>query len=343
MLLRWPTPLRPGDRIGVTAPSSGVTDTLRPRLDVAVQVLRDRGFEVVVGECLDGADHLSASRDERAAELTAMLADPTIRAVVPPWGGETGIDLLGALDWDHLATLDPTWVVGYSDTSTLLMALTSRLGWATVHAENLMDTPYATPPGLVPWTQALDGRAVVEQRSLGVRSRGWHDWASDPTPTERDLEPAPTWTVTRGGEDSHTPLDVTGRLIGGCLETLGHLAGTPFGDVPAFGGEQADEGLVVYLEAAQADAFSTCRSLHGLRLAGWFAHANAVLVARTAAPDSPGLTQRDAVLDALGDLDVPVVLAVECGHVPPLLTFVNGALARSVLDGDGGRLTQYLG
>jgi len=35
--LRFPAPLRPGDRIGVTAPSSGVPDALRPRLGFAVE------------------------------------------------------------------------------------------------------------------------------------------------------------------------------------------------------------------------------------------------------------------------------------------------------------------
>lgn len=125
------------------------------------------------------------------------------------------------------------------------------------------------------------------------------------------------------------------------MEVLSHLAGTPFGDVARFGADHADDGLIIYLEVAEADAFTTCRALHGLVLAGWFEHAAAVLIGRTSAPDSPGLTQREAVLDALGHLDAPVVLDVECGHVAPLLTFVNGALAQVVADG-GERVEQRL-
>jgi len=34
MAIRYPAPLRAGDRIGVTAPSSGVPPALRPRLEV---------------------------------------------------------------------------------------------------------------------------------------------------------------------------------------------------------------------------------------------------------------------------------------------------------------------
>lgn len=94
MTVRHPAPLRPGDTIGVTAPSAGVPDRLGARLDVALQWLRDRGFRVEVGDCLRGGGVVSAPRGQRAAELNRMLLDPRVRAVVPPWGGETGIDLL---------------------------------------------------------------------------------------------------------------------------------------------------------------------------------------------------------------------------------------------------------
>ena len=59
MPLRYPRPLVPGDRIGVTAPSSGVAPELRPRLHNAVKVLQDKGFEVVLGECLGTPSHVS--------------------------------------------------------------------------------------------------------------------------------------------------------------------------------------------------------------------------------------------------------------------------------------------
>ena len=69
----------------------------------------------------------------------------------------------------------------------------------------------------------------------------------------------------------------------------------------------------------------------------------AVLVGRTDAPagtDDGGLTQEEAVLDALGGLDVPIVLDVEIGHVPPHLPLLNGAVARVVVDGDRHEITQ---
>ncbi|MBA3338435.1 MAG: LD-carboxypeptidase, partial [Geodermatophilaceae bacterium] len=93
MEIRYPAPLRLGDRIGVMAPSSGVPQDLRPRLDFCVDHLRRAGYEVVVGSCMDGSGVVSASARARAEELTGMLADPSVRAVVPPWGGELAVEV----------------------------------------------------------------------------------------------------------------------------------------------------------------------------------------------------------------------------------------------------------
>ncbi|MCL3860514.1 S66 peptidase family protein [Actinotalea sp. K2] len=341
MTIRYPDPLAPGDRIGVTAPSSGVAPPLRERLEVSVRALRDQGFDVVVGACMDGLGHVSAPARERAAELTAMLVDPTIRAVVPPWGGETAIDLLDLLDWDAIARARPTWMVGFSDISTLITPLTLRTGVATVHGQNLMDTPYTVPPPLVSWldvVQAPSGSSIDQGPAPAYRAEGFDDYATHPTVDTFTLDTPGTWTRF-DGEDEVT---VSGRLVGGCIETLSNLVGTPFGDVPAFARDHAPEGLVVYLEAAEAPSFDIARRLHGMRLAGWFDQAHGVLVARTRAPGAPSLSQREAVMDALGGLGLPIVGDVECGHVPPHLALVNGALATVSWSIDGGAVRQTL-
>jgi muramoyltetrapeptide carboxypeptidase LdcA involved in peptidoglycan recycling len=339
MRIRYPRPLRPGDTIGVTSPSSGIEPQLGDRLDVAVGWLRSRGYDVVVGSCMGADGPTSAPKAERAAELTRMLTDPVIRAVVPPWGGELAVDLLDQLDWDALAAAEPTWLVGFSDLDTLMLPVTLRLGWATLHGSNLMDTPYDPAEGLLHWTQVAAATDPFVQRSPGrYRSEGWDDYVADPGVSTMTLDSAGSWSVL-----GNRPVDVTGRLIGGCIDTLSLIAATPYADVPAFARQHQHDGVVVYLEAAESDAYSIARMLHGLRLAGWFDLARAVLVGRTGAPDSPGLTQRDAVLDALDGLDAPVVLDVECGHLQPFLPLVNGALAHVVVDGRRQEITQTYG
>lgn len=339
MDLRFPPPLRPGDRIGVTSPSSGVEGAGAERVDFAVAMLRERGFEVEVGDCMDGSSHISAPREQRADELMRMLLDPSIRAVVPPWGGETAIDLVDLIDYDALAAAEPTWIVGFSDSSTWMLPITLRSGWATVHGDNLADTPYQEPDGLVSWLDLAGAEpgSAVTQRDSGLIAT-WVRFEEDPTATAWRPVGTGSWSL-HGAET----LDVTGRLIGGCIETVSVLAGTSYGDVAAFGRDHADDGLIVYLEASDDDAYTICRELHAIRLAGWFEHARAILIGRTNARDGATLTQREAVLDAVGMLGLPIVLDAEIGHVPPHLPLVNGALARLRVDGERREVTQTIG
>ena len=318
--------------MGVTSPSSGVPADLPPRLGVCVCVcvehLRQRGYHVVVGDCMDGDGVVSAPARDRAAELTAMLTDPSIRAVVPPWGGELAVEILPHLDWPALRAADPTWLVGYSDLSTLLLPLTMRTATATLYGQNLMDTPYRVPAPLVSWLDVANrpaGATISQGSSTYHRASGFDSWQDDPTTSEYTLDAAGTWRLLAPGAGE---VHVSGRLLGGCIEKISILAGTAYRDVPAFVREHAPEGLLVYLEASGDVATDIARDLWRMRLAGWFDHANAVLVGRTRAPDADGFSQVDAVRSALDGIDVPVVLEVDCGHVPPHLALVNGAQAQ---------------
>ena len=344
--IRYPAPLAPGDVVGVTSPSSGVEARLRPRLDVALRRVRRAGYEVRLGDCMDGARHVSAPARERAAEFQAMLLDPAVRAIVPPWGGETAIDLIDLLDWEAVAAAEPTWVVGFSDIATLLTPLTLLTGVATIHGNNLMDTPYAAPDGLLDWLDvvAAPRGATLTHRPPGRWREGFVDYAAHPEADRYDLDRPGGWVRldTAGGEGPGAPLDVSGRLIGGCIETLANLAGTRFLDTSGLRAAAGREGLLVYVEAAGDDAPTICRNLHGMRLAGFFEGARAVLIGRTAAPDHATLTQHEAAYDALHRLGVPLLADVECGHVAPYLALVNGARTRVLHGGGRTQVTQTL-
>ncbi len=219
--------------------------------------------------------------------------------------------------------------------------LTLLTGTATVHGNNLMDTPYRVPEGLVSWLDVVaapPGHRFTQIPPERHRATGRDDYAEHPDVSTFTLDTPGRWTRLDGNGD----VDVEGRLIGGCVEILSNLAGTPYLDTSAFARTHAPEGLLVYVEAAGDDAFAICRNLHGMRLAGFFEAANAVLVGRAPAPDTASLTQHQAVLDALGTLDVPIVADVECGHVPPFLPLVNGARARVVHTSTHSELTQSL-
>lgn len=310
---------------------------MRPRIEASIAALRARGFEVVVGECMADDLVVSAPKQERAAELMAMLTDPAIAAVVPPWGGETAIDLLDQIDWDVLAEAEPTWLVGWSDICTLLLPLTVRCGWATLHGWNLADSAYSVPSGLLHWVDLASATGEISQTSPGRTRAGWDDYVADPEVSVMTLDTESDWSVLGGGD-----VEMTGVLIGGCLEVVSPIAGTPYADMRAFGEQHAEDGLLVYLEVCEHAAYDVARELHGLRLSGWFDHARGVLIGRTSAPDAEKMTQHDAVIDALGMLDVPIVLDADIGHTQPFLPLVNGASAIVSVTGGRGVVTQTL-
>lgn len=221
-----------------------------------------------------------------------------------------------------------------------MLALTLTTGVAALHGACLMESLYAAPPGLLHWLDvatAPPGTPLVQTPSAQHQAQ-WLDYAAEPLRRSWALDTPTAWT--RLGSDA--PFTATGRLVGGCVDTVAHLTGSRSGGVPRFAREHAPEGLVVHLEVAESGALDACRLLHGLRLAGWFDTATCVLLGRTAAPASGTFTQHDAVRSALGDLEVPVLLDVDLGHVPPQLSLVDGALAVVEWEPGGGRLTQTL-
>ncbi|HET7398575.1 MAG TPA: S66 peptidase family protein [Intrasporangium sp.] len=344
MPIRYPAPLQPGDCIGVTAPSSGVSPEVWPRLDFAVRWLRERGFDVVLGKCLGSPTQVSAPREDRAKELQDMLTDPDVRCVIPPWGGETGIDILPLLDFEAIAAAEPTWAVGFADTSTWLTPLTVLTGVATVHGDNLMDSPYAAEAGVLHWLDVVTATpgTDLDQRSPGRYSTaGLTDWGDDTVVGRYVLDAEGGW-LRIDEADPDEPVNLSGRLIGGCVETLSHLTGTAYGNMREFARTHAEDGTLHYLDIDAWGAYDVCRALHGMRMAGWFEGARGILVSRTDAPDEDGFTRHDAIRDALCALDVPILANIECGHVPPRLALVNGARATVTFTAEEQSIRQTL-
>ena len=351
MLPTYPAPLRPGSLIAVTAPSSGVEAPLQARLDLVIQHLKHQGFRVHEGHCLrSNHKHVSAPRHQRAAEFMALLLDDEVDAIFPPWGGELGIELLTLLDFDAVARARPKWLLGFSDISTLMLAITLRCGWATAHGPNLMDlapgqNDSLTRHALLPLMSAAG--AVVEQQQSALWQGTWEDFAVNPAATYRLTEPT-CWRPLPNASPAAAanPVEFSGRLIGGCLDTLMHLTGSAFGDVPSFIRGCRHDGAILYLENDELPPPQLSRALWSLRLAGWFDGVNGVLLGRTRAPDAalPGdLSAAEALAAVLCDLPCPVLCDVDIGHVPPQMTLINGARATVHWSAaGGGRLSQRL-
>ena len=338
--IRYPNPLVPGNTIGVTASSAPVHPDLRLRFDHCALVVRKLGFDVREGQCLLGDSIVSADAPARASEFMAMMRDPDIHAIMPPWGGELQINTLPLIDFDALARTPAKWFAGWSDGTTYNLPLLTMTGTATLHGMNFMDAAFTPAPGAAWWRDVLmlrSGQSFIQQ-AIGKHQRGFKDYKTHPTVEAYDLTESAPWKIL-GAERA---VQVRGRLIGGCLEIAGKLIGTDYGDVARFAHDYAPEGLLIYLENCETSAPEACRMLHQFKLAGWFKRANAVLLGRTSAADAHNFTQDNAIADALGSLGIPVIYNMDIGHVPPQLLLVNGALAEVRYADAHGSIAQTL-
>lgn len=339
--IRYPAPLRAGDAIGVTAPSSGVARAEVPCLDACVGHLRSKGYRVIEGPCLRvNRKHVSGSRDERLAALMDFWRGEKVRAIFPPRGGHLLIHLLESIDFEQLAACEPKWILGYSDICMLNVPLTILTGIATAHGSALMEMlPDQAGDLTGRWREVLalsEGRSITQSSS----ERYQRQWSDDPL-APFDLTEPTRWRGMCGGRQADT-LRMSGRLIGGCLETLSVLVGTRFGDVPGFRERLADDGVILYLENCESSPTYVCRMLWNMRLAGWLDGLRGVLLGRSGGAEADHFTYLDALHDVFDDLPLPVIYDADVGHCPPQMTLINGATGTVRCEAGGGEVTLTL-
>lgn len=327
--IHYPEPLRQGRAIGVTATSSGVEAPSHvQRLELIESQVRAEGYEVMEGSCLrSDHKHVSGSPAERAADFITLWNHPDTAVIFPPWGGELLIPILAHLDFEALAR-HPKWVMGYSDTSTLLFALTVTAGIATAHGYGLMDL--VRDQECDAWQTAFGVLGAGRGYEFTQTSFDHHQVTYIPYEERVDAKfnlTAPSeWKRLGSGE----PCGFSGRLIGGCLDTVVHLVGTPYGNLPAFIQGHAMDGVILFLENCELTPCQVARSLWQMRLAGWFEGLSGLMFGRSAAKDTSdpeALSYIEAVASVVGDLSIPVLYDADFGHQPPQMILVNGALA----------------
>lgn len=340
--MRYPLPILPGATIGVTAPSSGVDSAMHRRLDLAITNLRDRGYQVLEGQCLrDRNNPASDSAKNRAHDFMELYCHEEVAAIFPPWGGELAIDVLPLLDWDRLRAVPPKWIIGYSDTSTLLLPFTIRLEMGTLHAINLMNCIEAQKD---PLSQQLyevlktkPGDMVKSVPSMAYQEQFLPFEQFPEAPYVLDHPTA--WKVLYGPDSFR----FSGRLIGGCLDVVMFLTGTPYGDVARFNQRYSADGIIFYLENCELSPYDVHRALMNLKLAGWFQNINGILIGRNNGPSpaSP-YSYLEALKETLGDLEVPILYDIDIGHKPPNLNLINGSMTIVVWEGDKREVIQQL-
>ncbi|MEW9502385.1 S66 family peptidase [Jeotgalibacillus marinus] len=330
-MIYYPT-LRSGGTIGVTAPSSGVPTSLHEIVKQSVSKMEERGFTVVCGETV-WTQHKakSSSAKKRGHEFNEMMKDQSIDFIIPPWGGELSIEMLEYVDFKKM---NKKWILGYSDTSVLLLAITLKTGLAAAHGTNLVDLRGDFwDETTAKWIEVLSTRngESISQYSSEKYQQKW-DFENS-SPCVFHLTEQTKWKTISG-----QPEQMEGRLLGGCIDVIRHLVGTPYGDVKQFREQYTTgEPIIWFLENGELSTTDLRRSLVQMKLAGWFDNCAGILFGRSEAntPVDNYLVE-DVYQDLFEELGIPIVYDIDCGHQPPQIMFINGAVAEvEVVEGTG--------
>lgn len=340
----YPNPLKEGSTIAITALSSGIAKKFEPRFEEIIKSLKYRGFNVVVGNCLHGVKkHVSASAEKRAKEFQKFLIDDSIDAIAPPWGGELAMEIIPLLDFELIKRSKPKWVLGFSDISTVTSVLTYKLNWATAHCSNLMDLIHTEKDPLISKTLNYLGTQKGDefiQTSSKKHTRNWPKIDKNPLAIlEGSIETKWKWLVK-----PETGQTLTGRLIGGCWDTLYHLFGTEYLNLEDLKSRYS-EGFLLYLENAEMSPCNLVRTIFDMQFRGVFKSINGLLLGRSSCKDSEESTHLhylEVLEQHLSNQGIPVVYDLDIGHVPPNLTLINGAIAELSISNDHGFIRQSL-
>jgi len=302
-----PPRLARGSRIALVAPAGPLLE--RDDLTRAETLCRALDYEPVLGAHAAGRyGYLSGTDEERLADLNAAVRDPAVDAVWCIRGGYGVTRILDGVDFESLAQR-PRAVLGYSDITALLAAVTRRAGLVAFHAP----TARAAMP------------AFSRRHFERVLTRAAPAGALEPLPLPADvLVPQENRVVTiRGGV-------AEGPLAGGNLTLLQCLVGTPY--FPEL------DGALLFLEDVNEDLYRVDRMLAHLRMVGVLARLNGVMVGRLTElkrHTGDGALGLDEVLGHyFRPLGVPVAHGLPIGHIADQWTLPLGVRAR--FDADAG-------
>jgi muramoyltetrapeptide carboxypeptidase len=303
-----PRRLQPGDTVALINPSNAIYE--REPYDIATAGLQALGFKVREAPHLRARYGQFGGTDaQRAGDVNAMFADPSVHGILAMTGGSGGNRILPRLDYAAIART-PKFLGGFSDITALINAVHARTGLVTFHC----------PVAASEWNAfSVDSwrAAVMDAQAVTLAN-----------PVEKDDNIVPRQgriTTLRGGT-------ARGPLVGGNLAVLTAMAGSPYW--PSF------DGAILFLEDINEYIYRVDRMLSTLMLSGALQRvAGVVLGAFTKCGPGDGygtLTLDEVFDDYFKPLNVPVYRGAMFGHIKRKFTLPVGLPVE--MDADAGTI-----
>jgi muramoyltetrapeptide carboxypeptidase LdcA involved in peptidoglycan recycling len=324
-----PRALRRGDRVAAVSLSSGWPSVFPAAYGDGKRQLEEAfGVEVVESRyALAEPDWLAAHPEARAADLMEVLRDRSIQGLLSTIGGDDSIRILPFLDLSVIRE-NPKIFMGYSDSTVTHFAFL-KAGVASFYGPSIM-AGFDENGGLLPYMadsvrQTLFGASTTEA-SIAPNQDGWA-WASfDWGEKRRNAKPRPLqrcsgWRWLQG-VGCHR-----GRLIGGCLDVLDWLRGTPI-----WPDHSVWRDSIIFLETSEdaPSALAVVRMLRALAATGALHEARGILFGRPYGEEATFEQYDRAFLQVLAELgldSVPLVTRMDFGHTDPKFVVPYGVEA----------------
>lgn len=325
----YPQFLKSNDYIGVTAPSDGIVGKIDTyRLDNAIKKFNKMNYKIKetknVRKSIQGK---SASSKEQARELESLYKDEQVKCIICASGGDFLLEMLSEVDFDIIKN-NPKWIQGYSDPTGLLYTITTNLDIATIYADNFKSF------GMEKWHKSLENNIKILEGNL-IKQESFEKYESSRKEKIIGnegyyLDKYVEWE-NLNGDDIH----INGRMIGGCLDILAELFGTRFDKTKEYINKYKNDGIVWYFENCEMTSENIIRTLWKFKDNEWFNYTSGIIFGRSAMERSfYDLSFKDAVSRMLLDLNIPIIINADIGHVSPRMTVINGALC-DIISKDG--------
>jgi muramoyltetrapeptide carboxypeptidase LdcA involved in peptidoglycan recycling len=337
-----PRALRRGDRVAAISLSSGWANVFPGAYRDGKRQLEE-GFGIQVVEsrhALADSAWLAAHPEARAADLVEVLRDPSIHGIVSTIGGDDSIRILPFLDLSVIRE-NPKVFLGFSDTTVTHFAFL-KAGVTSFYGPSIM-AGFDENGGLLPYMadsakQVLFGSSIPDepispnQDGWTCASFSWGDKKRNEKP--RPLQPCSGWRWLQGAGRHR------GRLIGGCLDVLDWLRGTPI-----WPDDSAWRDSIVFLEISEdaPSPLAVVRMLRALAATGALREARGILFGRPYADEAKFEQYDRAVLQALAELklrSLPLVTRMDFGHTDPKFLVPYGVEAEIDCDAEHVRLLE---
>ena len=323
--MRYPKFIDLDSTIGVCAPSCGVGRKI-PDFEKSIQTLKSFGFRVKETASVRNDGMVSNDVVTRSNEFNDLIKDPNINMIMTATGGDFCMETLPYLDYDAM-NKNPKWIMGASDPTSILFVTTTALDLATIYGMNagsfdddpLHDCQFNC-------VEILKGN-MIEQNSFPFYEKDKNFSAK-----RRKLTEPVEWKTING--DFH----VNGRIIGGCIDVLRNMVGTPYDFTKRFIDKYGQEGIIWYFDVFSMSSEDLYLSLFQMKLGGWFNNAKAIILGRVMYPQqfNDDFDYSDALKKIFGNL--PMVYDADIGHVFPKMTIINGSVADVECVGSKGKI-----